>query len=77
MATRKAKSAAPQLVRTVRWVPCVQELPDDALTVLMHAPNWDEPVLAGFYDSESATWREVDTSRVCGVTHWANMPEAP
>lgn len=56
------------------WKPVTEELPDSALTVLVHHPEEDEPVWLGYHDG--VTWRATEGTRI-SVTHWMPMPEPP
>lgn len=60
---------------TIKWIDAGKELPDADMTVLISVSAGTEPVWMGFWDGE--IWREVSGAICTGVTHWANLPEAP
>jgi hypothetical protein len=64
-------------IRGVDWKDAAKELPDDALTVLIHCPSEVEPVWLGWYESGHGDWFNVEGHNLCEVLHWAQMPEPP
>ena len=58
------------------WISAEMSLPDAELSVLVHAPDADEPVWLGFHDGEC--WRWVSAEPIpTKVTHWMAIPEPP
>lgn len=56
----------------MNWIEAAQQLPDSDTTVLVHAPQADEPIWMGFHDGEM--WRYVDATPAVGVIEWADLP---
>lgn len=75
--------APERFVAALAWIPVEQGLPDSDTTVLVYAPDGDEPVWLGFYgdpfDGADAglCWRYINNDQARGVTHWAVLPEGP
>lgn len=62
-----------RLQRMVCWIPVIESLPDDDLTVILAVDG--EP-WTGFRDGEG--WRYVSGDPCEGnVTHWCEFPEVP
>jgi len=59
----------------IRWIPVTERRPDDMATVMVYAPNKDEPVWMAYLDE--GKWIYVEGFEVVGVTHWADLPEPP
>ncbi len=58
------------------WISAAMGLPDSEQSVLVHAPDADEPVWLGFHDGEC--WRWASAERIeTEVTHWMTIPEPP
>ena len=58
------------------WKSVKYEMPDSEQSVLIHAPDEDEPVWLGYHDGES--WRWIDARQLeTKVTHWMSIPEPP
>jgi hypothetical protein len=59
------------------WVPCAEQLPDDDITVLVHAPNDFDPVFVAYHDS--GTWRDQNGTEYDNdyITHWMSFPDPP
>lgn len=57
------------------WQP-IAVLPDADMTVMVHHPDWPEPVWIGYFDGEQWLW--VDGG-LCDPppTHWMHFPEPP
>lgn len=66
-------------VVALKWVACNEELPDSDTTVLTYQPGCNEPVWAGYLDSDGDkfVWRNIDGSVTGGVTHWMDFPDGP
>lgn len=62
---------------SVTWIAAADALPDTDTTVLLHSPMSNEPVWLGWWDSAAKVWRYVEGSVARGVTHWAEIPDAP
>jgi hypothetical protein len=61
---------------TLTWHRVEEQLPDDALTVLVAAQ--DGVVETGQYDSRAEAWLdEFDLPLPQNITHWADFPEHP
>lgn len=60
---------------TITWV-SASTPPDDEQTVLIYAPQEDDPIWLGYHDGDA--WREASGGQVSTpVTHWAEMPKGP
>lgn len=73
------KPTAP-LLESIRWLPIEVQLPDPQITVLIHTPAGDEPVLVGYMDEDDSgvQWFEASDRRIDSeVTHWADLPVGP
>jgi hypothetical protein len=59
---------------TITWHAVADQLPDAETTVLVHAPNVDEPVWLGWYDG--VFWFGVDGTEYEDdeVVAWAQLP---
>lgn len=58
------------------WISVEIGIPDADQSVLVYAPDADEPVWLGFFDGE--VWRDVNSDEYrCPVTHWMSIPEPP
>jgi hypothetical protein len=65
------------MIEQINWVPVSDRLPDDATTVLLFSPVFDEPCWTGYMEGDA--WFQAD-GRPLGdtaVTHWAHMPGGP
>ena len=60
------------LREVIEWHEVSEQLPDVDITVMVHAPDCDEPVWLGWYDG--ATWFAVDASELRAVDRWAHIP---
>ena len=60
---------------TITWVLVTEGLPDDDETVLLYAPEYDEPVWVGWRDGDE--WRDMNGHPTDGVAAWAPMPAGP
>lgn len=58
----------------IEWHSVAEKMPDADITVLIHAPDLDEPVWLGWFDGEK--WYAVDATEVEGVADWADVPSA-
>lgn len=61
------------VLEQIIWRPVAVELPDAETTVMINAPELDEPVWLGWY--EDGVWHDVASHVIEGVTHWAEMPK--
>lgn len=76
-------NAAPILDQeTISWISVEDQLPDADTTVLVSAPESDEPIWLGFYDG--VYWFAVggedygtDEGELGAVVAWAEMPGGP
>lgn len=60
------------------WIDVTDRLPDDDITVLVHAPEASEPVWPAFYDAEQGGWVWIDGSYVAvEVKAWMEFPAPP
>lgn len=67
-----------QLIQEVlQWRRCAEELPDSDTTVMVFAPDNDEPVWLGWYDADTEEWREIGAGALPSVTHWTDIPRGP
>lgn len=67
-------------IETINWIPSVDDLPDEGVTVLLFTEGEGEPVWPGYFDEATAhgyLWRTADGTQIEGVTHWAEMPAGP
>ncbi len=62
---------------TIRWISVKDALPDDKTTVLMFAPEVDEPVWPGYHDSDGWFNTFHFPCAPGAVTAWAPMPKGP
>lgn len=72
--------ARPPQPVTTYWIDVNDHLPDVEITVNIHiADTEDDPVWIGYrdVDEDGDIWRLVSGDIVEGVTHWAEMLEAP
>jgi hypothetical protein len=61
---------------SLTWVSVEDQLPDESLRVLVHCPDFPEPVQFGWYDG--VYWFSDDEDFGEGeVSAWANVPEGP
>lgn len=58
----------------ITWIPVEKELPDDDINVLF---TDGENVWSGSRDAGVWMIDYAIGSSVCGVTHWAHLPEVP
>lgn len=57
---------------TITWFNA-KHIPDADTTVLLYAPNADEPVWPGYWDGDRWCW--ADGTDAAGVIAYAKMPE--
>lgn len=63
------------MIEQIEWVPVAERLPDDDETVLLYAPEYDEPVWVGWRDGDG--WRDMNGHPTDGVVAWAALPAGP
>jgi hypothetical protein len=69
-------------IESIHWISVEEQLPDAEITVLLYAPEADEPVWLGYYDGDSwyadtgAEYGNEDET-AASVTAWAEMPMGP
>jgi len=61
----------------ITWIDASSRLPDDNTTVMLFAPDSDEPVWLGYYEDD--TWYVVcgNALKPGAVTHWSTLPAGP
>lgn len=60
------------ITETLTWHEVTERLPDDDVTVMICAPNLDEPIWLGWHDA--GQWHDVSGMEIEGVVRWAEMP---
>lgn len=75
MSLKNIATNDPQLDEQICWRCTIDELPDDDQTVMIYAPDADEPVWLGWLEHGEG-WRAVDGGPI-DVTFWAPMPGGP
>lgn len=62
---------------TVRWRDAGREKPDSDLTVLLHAPDANDPVWPGYWDDNEKAWIWAEGAPVGDqmVKAWADLPK--
>lgn len=70
------------IAESIQWVDVKDALPDEVTTVLVCAPDSDEPIWLGYYDG--VYWFSVDGPTygdpdeiAAEVVAWAPMPKGP
>lgn len=53
------------------WISVTDRLPDDCMTVMVYAPDCNEPVWLGYHENNK--WYSPDHIRL-RVTHWMELP---
>lgn len=57
------------------WINAKTHTPDDDLIVLIHCPQWSEPVWFGFICK--GQWYTAEGETIDCVAHWQELPEPP
>lgn len=58
------------------WHPVSAGLPDSDTTVIIYAPEADEPIWLGYHDGEA--WMDISGLTLeWPVIHWMQLPEPP
>jgi hypothetical protein len=69
-----------KFLEEIVWIDATGDRPDDDVTVLIFAPNADEPVWPGYCctDDSGTLWFWADGSEIHDrVSHYAEMPAGP
>lgn len=59
----------------IHWHLVEDKMPDGDMTVLINAPDLDEPVWLGWHDGEADAWRDTSGAPIKGVRAWAELPK--
>jgi len=59
-------------IEALQWHTADEQLPDDGITVLVHAPDDSEPVWPGYH--EGGRWLSAEGFEIANVIEWAEMP---
>ena len=65
------------MIENITWADANETLPDDNTTILLFAPESDEPIWIGYHEDDSWYVVEGNAMPSGSVMYWANLPYGP
>ena len=65
------------MIENITWANAHETLPDDNTTILLFAPESNEPIWIGYHEDDSFYVDDGTAVPPGSVTYWANLPYGP